>query len=306
MIRYNKWMSYSYNGVEYGLKDKPDSIFTLNFNSSPVSNITYKEALYRNASIMRDTFNEPFDVCLSGGIDSEVVVRVFKDLGIKHNTFIFKFENNHNIIDVENAIRLCNNLNISYNVIDFELEKFFANEAYYYAEKSMCAKAGRLPRMKWIEALDNIPIFGDGEPYWIRGNGSNFDNKSEWFFHLSEDGYAGSLYSKQLGRTVLSEWYEYTPEVLTSYYMLPYVKTLIEDKVGGKQSTWSSRAKIHHDIWPDIVYVPKLVGYEGADKRPGEYPNFMIDFQQTHLSKYSNSDFRMSEQEFKCLIAGHR
>jgi len=302
MIRYDNWMTYSYDGIEYGTKNKADSIFTLNFNKPSNLVITYKEALYRNATIMRDSYMEPFDVCLSGGIDSEVIVRVFKDLGIKHNTFIFKFENDHNIKDVSNAVQLCKNLNIDYKIIDFELEKFFEKDAYYYAEKSMCAKAGRLPRMKWIEMLDNIPVFGDGEPYWIRGDSEDFSKKSEWFFHLNEDGYAVGLYARQIKRMIISEWYEYTPEVLTSFYELPFLKKLINDQVPAKLSSWSSRAKIHQEIWPDIAYVPKLVGYEGPDKSPGVYPDFMIDFQNKYLYNYTNADFRISEEEFKCLM----
>ena len=302
MIRYESWMSYNYDGVEYGLKNIASSSFTLNFNKPAKLKISYRNALYRNASLMRESFNEPFDLCLSGGIDSEVIARVFKDLGIKHNTFIFKFENDHNVKDVTNAVCLCKNLNIKYQIIDFELEKFFNNEAHYYAEKSMCAKAARLPRLKWIEMLDNIPVFGDGEPYWIRDKGGDYSKKSNWYFHLSEEGYAGSMYSRQINRTVISDWYEYTPEVLTSFYELPYLKSLINDEIIGKQSTYSSRSKIHQHIWPDITYIPKLVGYEGSNGSPGSYPNFMMEFQNRYLSNYSNADFKISEEEFKCLI----
>lgn len=303
MIRYNNWMSYSYDGVEYGPKTKDDSMFTLNFNHPTTSTITYKEALYQNARMIADNFTGPFDVCLSGGIDSEVIVRVFNDLKIKQNICIFKFEDDHNIRDVTNAVTLCNNLNIKYQLIDFNLKKFFEDDAIFYAEKIKSAKAGRLPRLKWIDMLDNIPVLGDGEPYWIRNLKDDFTKKSEWSYHLSEDGYASACYSKLIDRVVISDWYEYTPEVLTSYYELPLVKELLADKVPGKQSTYSSRFKIHQDIWPDVIYIPKLVGYEGATKNPGEYPDFMMDFQNHILSKYSNADFCISEEDFKkCLI----
>lgn len=303
MIRHDNWISYSYDGIEYGTKTKSDSIFTLNFNKPTHLKLNYKDALYRNASMIAEKFSGPFDVCLSGGIDSEVIVRVFNDLKINQNVHIFKFEDDHNIRDVTNAVNLCNNLNIKYRLVDFNLKNFFENDAIFYADKVKSAKAGRLPRLKWIDMLDNTPVLGDGEPYWIRNLKDDFTKKSSWSYHLSEDGYTSAYYSRLIDRNIISDWYEYTPEVLTSYYDIPLVKKLLNDDVPGKQSTYSSRSKIHQEIWPDIIYIPKLVGYEGATKLPGEYPDFMMDFQNHILSKYSNADFCISEEDFtKCLI----
>ena len=97
MQRFNNWMSYNFDGVEYGKKLTKESILSINFNKKIKKDSipSYKDALFNNARIMRDSFNEPFDVCLSGGTDSEIVVRTFKSVGIKHNTFIFKLENNY-------------------------------------------------------------------------------------------------------------------------------------------------------------------------------------------------------------------
>lgn len=298
MLRHNNWMSYSYDGEEYSIKKTPKSIFNVHFKKLSLLNLSYKDALFRNASIMKDTFSEPFDVCLSGGIDSEVVVRVFKDLGINFNTYIFKFENNHNVRDVTNAINLCNALNIKYHIVDFNLKKFFKTEAAYYAEKTFSPATARLPRLKWIEMLDNIPVFGDGEPHWSRKQWDNFSKKSDWGFHFSEDGCLGSIYSRQIGKTAITEWYEYTPEVLLSFYKLPYIQKLLNDEIPGKLSTYSSRATIHQEIWPDIKYIQKLIGYENKNKKPGERPKFMTKLQNTLLG-YTNMYNVISEEEFK-------
>jgi tRNA(Ile)-lysidine synthase TilS/MesJ len=122
MERFENWMSYSYDGVEYGKKQVDTTEFTINYNkkiSKPLP--SYKDALLNNAKIMREMYNAPFDVCLSGGIDSVVVVRTFKELKIKHNTVIFRLENNHNYRDVQSAVELCTQLNISYKIIDFNI-----------------------------------------------------------------------------------------------------------------------------------------------------------------------------------------
>ena len=128
------------------MRGKNDSTFTINIKKKSNLQLNYKDALYRNARLIADIYNQPFDVCFSGGIDSEVIVRVFKDLGIKFNIFIFKFENDHNIRDFTNAVNLCTRLNLNYKVIDFNLEKFFENDGTAYAEKTKCVKSARLPR----------------------------------------------------------------------------------------------------------------------------------------------------------------
>lgn len=291
-------MSYNYDGVEYGIKQNDDSVFSFNYNHQHVEKIGHIESLYRNATILRDTYREPFDVCFSGGIDSEIVIRVMKDLGIKFNTFIFKYENNHNIQDVTNAIRTCENLNVSYKIIDFELERFYENDVFPYIEETKCAVVGRLPKLKWIEMLDNIPVFGEGEPHWCRAASTDFSKKSEWVFPLGEASHLVSTYTQHTGQVVIAEWYEYTPEIQTSFYELPYVKRLINDEIPGKDGSWSSRAFIYQEHWPDIVYIPKMVGYEGLDKPPGGIPDFMMDFQHRLLDKYSNAEYNLTEKDF--------
>ena len=302
MIRYNNWMTYSYDGIENGLK-KIDSSFSIKFKADKEPlDISYKDALFRNASIMRDQYTEPFDVCLSGGIDSEVVVRTFKDLGIKHNTFIFRLEDSINAIDVSNAITLCNALNIDYKIIDFNLRKFFENDALHYAEIIKTPRAGRLPRLMWFEMLDNIVITGEGEPYWTRDLATE-ETKSSWSFHFSEDAYTNSRYTDIISKTAICDWYEYTPEIMWSFKKIPLIENLLKDNLPNKLSTWSSRHIIHKEIWPDIKYIPKLTGFEGYGN-PGSMPDFMNDFQNIVLSKYTSKDILLNEEEFKlCLTS---
>lgn len=299
MITYNDWMSYSYDGVINGKKIKNSSIFKIHYNNKNALQMSYKDALYRNASLMRELYPEPFDVCFSGGIDSEIVVRVFNDLKIKQNICIFKFENDHNIKDYTNAVNLCNRLNLNYKVIDFKLEKFFENEGITYAEKTKCAKSARLPRFKWIEMLDNVPVFGEGEPYWFRKNKTNSNIKSDWVFEIAENNYSIAIYAREIGKTSLIQWYEFTPEVNRSFYDSIEIKDLLDDKLFGKLSCWSSRVPIHQKIWPDIQYVPKYTGYEGKDRNQGVMPEFMIKFQKEVLSKFSETEYVLTKDEFE-------
>jgi len=304
MQRFNNWMSYNFDGVEYGKKLTKESILSINFNKKIKKDSipSYKDALFNNARIMRDSFNEPFDVCLSGGTDSEIVVRTFKSVGIKHNTFIFKLENNYNIRDVTNAVNLCNELNIDYKIIDFNVEQFFKNDALELFNRTLIPMAGRLPRLKFIDYLDNIPIFCDGEPYWRRELEDDYINKSRWLFQLHEDGYSVSTYAKNIGRTVIGDWYEYTPDIIMSYKELPLVRQLLNDESPGKISTVSSRVAIHNSIWPTMEYKPKLVGYEGLDNPVAHRPQFINNFYNEYMKGINDTTFKYSEEDLNSLL----
>jgi len=84
------WLSWSFDDIAYSQRTDKNSVYKFQVNKRltlPVE--SYYKEIYNNARHMRDYYSGTFDVLLSGGIDSEVVVRTFKDLGIKHNTFIF-------------------------------------------------------------------------------------------------------------------------------------------------------------------------------------------------------------------------
>jgi len=302
MQAYNNWLSYSFDGVEYGPKTAPNSLLKFNFNYKIDKKLpTYKEALINNAIIMRDSYNEPFDVCLSGGTDSEVVVRTFKDLGITHNTFIFRLEDDHNIRDVNMSIDLCNELNIAYKIIDFPLKKFYDNEAVGLLNKTFIPMAGELPRLKFLDYLDNIPVFGTGDAYWKREFGSDYSKKSTWHFQLREYGLAVAIYSRLVNRTVI-DWHQYTPEVIMSYKEHPLIDALLNDRLPGKTSTISSRAPLHQEIWPSMRFKPKLAGYEGATLPSMHRPEFMNQFYNKYMSHIKEQICIYTVDELDSLI----
>lgn len=287
----NGWLTWSFNDVPYGLRKSKDDVYKFIMNTSTITEPvqSYKEELYNNARLMRDCYVGEFDVLLSGGIDSEVVVRTFKDLKIPHNTYIFKYENNINHRDVTSAVDIATSLNIPYKIIDFNLEKFFEAEAYDVFQKSGCIRAGRLPHLKFFDYLDNIPVMGEAEPYWLRVLVGDYSKKSNWIFPLNESNHNASMYLHSLGRDNICDWYEFNPNLIKAFNNLPIIQDLINDKLIGKQSCWTSRTPIHQTIWPDIKHKHKLTGYEG-EKYPGVYPEYINKIQDYMTNTIGEGD----------------
>lgn len=272
-------MTWHYDGVEKGTKTKPDSKYELTLTptiNKPVK--SYKEELLANTQLIRDSFNEPFDLLFSGGVDSEVILRCNIELGIPINVFIFRYENNYNLADITHALRICNELNVTPTVIDFNLEKFFENEAYDIWKTGYFQSPGRLPHMKMISYLDNIPVAGDGCPYW------KF-LKNNWLLEIDEQGHSLTCYANTIGRACLADWYEYSPEVLLSHLNMSAMQQLINS---GPIDFDQSKYQLHNSIWPEIVVRPKLVGFECLDyhNNPIQVPGFMREFRKQYIDPF--------------------
>jgi hypothetical protein len=298
MFYKDNWMTWYYDGVEKGIKTSPDSKYELKITPTirqPVK--SYKEELLANARLIRDSFTEPFDLLFSGGVDSEVILRCNIELGIPINVFIFRYENNYNLPDVTHALRICNELNITPTVIDFNLKKFFENDAYDIWKVGYFRPPGRLTHMKMIEYLDNIPIMGDGDTDWKFSDG-------QWRLELGEVSHSQSIYCKSIQRPIVADWYEYSPEVIASQMNHPVIANLIQGPEPRARVQQYSKTKyiLYNQLWNDITIRPKLVGYECMDLRGNllQVPEFIVDFRKQYIDIHNMKfvSYKFTQDEF--------
>jgi hypothetical protein len=258
--------------------------------TQPIMN--YYDELFENARNIRDIISGPLDLMFSGGIDSEVVLRTYRELKIPINVFIFKYEDMLNYREFNHAIKVCTDLNVKYKVIDFNVKQFFENDAYAIWSKCNTTSSSWLPHMKLTEYLDNTPIIASGEPYWKK------QDDGTWVFELEEDAKFWTIYHKTIGRTAVTDWYEYRPEVILSHMQLPIVQQLINNRVPGKTSTVSSKALIHQAKWDDIIIRAKMVGFE-KDLIPSKEskPSYMLEFDKHYCSTISSTIYKYTPTE---------
>lgn len=286
-----KWYKIYYQDSQTTQKLTSTSklIFELEDNIK-LETTNYRDALYYNAKAVADSLNGVQNVLLSGGVDSEMIIRINKDLGIKQNVYTFKFEDDINIRDLNSAIEICQSLSIKLNIVDFKLKNFFENDAESYYKKTFCSRVEALPRLKWHEMFDNTLIFGDGEPYLRRQLLGDYSKKSSWQMIFSEHEFIHYLYTLFIGRNTCCPWYQFTPEVHGNFLKIDYIQNLVDDKIPGKHSSFSSKAIINREIFQDISLKPKLVGYEGKDMPPGGIPKFMADFRDNVMLGVIDTD----------------
>jgi hypothetical protein len=304
MFYKDNWLSWTYDdGPEYGSKLSPQAEMKLilrNTITQPVK--SYYEELLENGRAIYELFNEPLSLLFSGGVDSEVVLRVYLDLKIPIKVYIFKYKNNYNIIEFTHAVAECEKLNVTPIIIDFDLEKFFENEAYDFMLKTYAMGPGWLPHMKMTEFVDGIPIIGSGEPYFRRTS-RDWTTSHPWVYQIDEHSHHWAVYHTVIGRKTITDWYEYSPELLVSFSKLPYVQNLINDRIRGKLSTETSKVLIHQAYWPDLQQRQKLVGFEGpAPGKEKTLPPFMIEFDQQYTKGNTNKIQIYSEEDLLSLV----
>ena len=292
MIYKNNWIAWCYDKIEYGRKTSPNSEFDLKIKPTielPVK--SYKEESLLNAQQIRDSINGPLDILLSGGVDSEVMLRCFVELKIPVNVFIFCYENNYNAFDVTNAKKLCAELNITPTVIDFNLEKFFETDAYDIWTKCHCLNSGRLPHMKMLDYLDNTVIMGDGDFDWERKD-------NQWLLVIREIDFSQSVYATAVNRPVV-QWYSYSPEITLSIFYDPVMNSMHESYNVVKYF-------LNKSHWPAVQIRPKAVGYEGNKPLglPMSKPDFMLEFNKKYIPSGFPS-YYFTEQEMLNQLVRH-
>lgn len=285
MFYKDNWLAWTYDGVKFGNKTTPQSKFEFQINKTILRPLkSHKQELLENTRVIRDSFNEPFDLLFSGGVDSEIVLRCHVELKIPINVFIFKYEKDYNCHDVRHALRICEELNVTPTVIDFDLAKFFETDAYDIWKMGYFHKAGMLPHLKMIEYLDNIPVLGDGVPAW------SFKD-SKWQFELNEADHSQSIYGIAIARPMIGCWFEYSPEVILSHMRLPNMQRLINNAVPGDQFSFDiTKYYLYKKIWPEIHIRVKRNGFEGNNTIPKQCAvQELLEFQKIYINSINIS-----------------
>lgn len=306
MYNFDNYLAVSYDDQDLNLpKSNPYQKLSLHFQKKiPLVTNNYYDALYHNARMIEACYPGPYDVLLSGGIDSEVVVRINNDLGIEQNVYVVKFEKDYNIRDVNSALDIGKELGIPITIIDSNLEKFIENDAELLYKKTFVSRVEELVRLGWHHYFDRPLLLGSGEPYYKRVFETDYSKKSEWLYYFVEYEFANSLLGRTNNQVVIGDWYNFTPDIKVHYHKLPIIKQLLDDQLIGKLSSYSSRVAIHQYLWPSIKLKPKLVGFEGPNSKPGEKPEFMQVFQDTVMQGVVETDttFTALELEKKLCV----
>jgi len=282
----NNWYYWTYGDLEPFSRQTNGLVFKTHFKNKKIKVDSFLIELKKAASSTLDTYNLKPDIFFSGGVDSEIMLRSYISIGYKPNVFIVRYENDFNIYDVSYAVTICSLLNVNYKIIDFNLSKFYENDAVKISELAQIDRPRALPYCKFLELTDNLPILGASDPSLIRLN-DDYNKKSKWINRCWEHDIGWSKYARKIQRNAIPEWFKWTPGLMISYFNLKWCKNLVNDEYFGKLGNTSTKIIGYREVFPDLIERKKQTGFEKID--------FLVDEVEKYLlNKYKKFCFRQT------------
>lgn len=282
----NNWYYWHYGkgAADKRRLDATDT-FTTAWHPQAVRIQNFKDSVLYNARTTADCYEgKKFGLLFSGGSESELILRAYKEIGKDVKAYIFRYEDDINLYDVSYAVAIAESLSVDYKVIDFNLESFYNNQAEKISELAQIDRPRALPQLKFLDFIDEIPIAGASDPTWFREH-DDYSKDSQWLMCDWEHDIGWSKYVREINRPAIMEWFKWTPEIVVGFTKMKWFKQLTSNKIYGKLGTNSTKLQGYKEAYPEMINRVKKTGFESIDP--------LIDSFEKHLEKkYNGLPFR--------------
>lgn len=273
----NNWYKWQYDsGDLFGRRSSPLEKFKVIYSKyDGVYGTFYEEMLKACRSILDHYPGMRPCVFFSGGVDSEIILRSFLQIGADPIVYTARYENDINIYDVSYAVVVSNLLNVKLNIIDFNLKNFFENEAVKVYEQGQQGRPRMLAQMKFTDHADGLPIVGMCDMRWFRDD-NDYSRKGIWLLEDFEHEIALDKYNYYHNRPAVYQFFKWSPGLVLSYTKLNWFKNLITDKFPGKLGIDSTKIFGYREGFPELIDRKKKTGLELIQPLMSEFENYLI------------------------------
>jgi len=234
---------------------------------------------------------------LSGGLDSEVLVRSFLDANIPFHVASLRFADGKNSHDLFWAERFIRKYKIeNWRLFDIDIPRFFESGlANDYAVATDCTAPELLATMWLMDQVEGIPVLGSGECFFWRDDSdgyvpgvSPYYSSVPWFLVEKESVASWYRYAVWRKKACVPGFFQYTPEQLTSFVLEPLTFKLITNQIYGKRDSKSVKHDTYAHLYPDLEPRPKYTGYENLKGLVFDFQSYLIQLlgpcNQRHLT----------------------
>jgi hypothetical protein len=268
----NNWYKWWYGDSLFGRQT--GSLSWKTSYDAKVSKVgSFKEEMLRAArSTMDHYYGLNPCVFFSGGSESELVLRSYINIGAKPTVNIFRFEDHINEYDVSYAIVICDQLGIKPNIIEFNLKRFFENDAEKVSEVAQVDRPRGLPQLQFLDYTEGFAVLGIGDPRWSR----DLTLGTPWVLLDQEHDTGWDKYILNKGLPAIAQWFKWTPELVLAYTELDWFKNLIlNNKWTGREGVTSTKLLGYREAYPDMLERTKKTGMEPIDELVNEFEKFL-------------------------------
>jgi hypothetical protein len=281
----NNWYSWNYgDGPKFGRQLKDEKLHT-SYSKFKGSVSSFSDELLNTASSTLDYYpNIRPSILFSGGVDSEIVLRSYLKIGANPKVYIIRYEDDYNIYDVSYAVTICSLLNVEYTIIDFNLKKFYENDAEKISELAQVCRPRALPQCKFMDLVDGLPILGSSDLTGVRTN-DDYSKKGTWLIRCWEHDIGWSKYLRETNRPGIAEWFKWSPGLVISFTQMQWFDKITNDEYYGKLGFNSTKIIGYRETYPDLIERRKQTGFEKVDPLINEFELFL-------KTKYKGLPFR--------------
>lgn len=260
-------VEFGYNSGRYNLRQKPTDRIWLKYGQIQRSPGSFEEECLRSAHEIHEHFSGPFNICYSGGMDSEVTLLSFYKAGIPVRAATVRFFHGKNEHDIAPTYRFCRERGIPHDVYDLDLESFWQSEVFDYAQRTFCPSP-QFPVTMWLmDQVDGVPVVGSGDCAVMRK-----ENTNEFFFKEEEKYF--SLYQHLFvsARPGVPAFLQYTPEQMYAFFTHPRLQEYIQGRAKREKLISISKYKhrIYSDSFSEVEGRPVYNGFEKLSKVESE------------------------------------
>jgi hypothetical protein len=303
--------TFGYNNIPFSTKSNfVNDRFFCRYSRCEREPGTFKEECVRTAVA---AFNQAVEldrevyIFLSGGLDSEVVVKAFLDAGVAFKTISFRFKNNLSSHEEWYINKFVRKHNIPHEYYEIDPQWLKTEEAEVYCKQSTCVRAEMLPHMKLLKHVwDNLkgfPILGNGDLYvskeinkkWLLKDRSL--PKYEWLYIEYE--YIVAWFRFAIEHKILGAigFFQQNPYIVLAMIRESRMQECFNDQLMYKLSCRSSKPSIYKKYWPDLL---GRVKYHGGEQISG----ICIELNRKLSKMYSsNSKWSLPIKEFEKLLS---
>ncbi len=261
-----KW---GFDARSYGARRTSSEEFWWSFSKAPVIVPSFRDACLEACRIIvRNSLSlgRPITLCLSGGIDSEVVARCLREIGADFQAIIYEYPNQLNQHDVRMALDLCKTLGIPFRLEQYDILRALTVDAKDWLDRYNVVRPYLYVYYDMIRRAPGYPVFCAGniqlEPFVQRN--FDFDNPPQLVWREYDQDQAPTAALWEDGVPAVTRFYRFTANLLSSFLEDPLVKmwTQYHESLGSAHKMHDFKIFIYARHWPELKSRPKFTSYE--------------------------------------------